>query len=205
MRLDNSKSIGCPPDVDSWTHRFPTHPTFNTYQRGSQRIDTILCSQSVLPMILSIRSYSPFNWFTNSNHRAMILDLSFLMMFREPDNSSQLSIHQRAIKSHDKQRIQKYINQCYQLLMNNNANKFLERIEQKIATTEEVETYDTILTQACLSAEKCCKRRRPKFYSKKINSLQIRTSIALGYYNQLRNSITKIPTVSKHVCTEPAH
>ena len=66
--------------LDPWTHRFPTHPTFNTYRRGSQRIDTILCSPSVLPLIQSI-SYSPFNWFTNSDHRAMIIDFSSINMF----------------------------------------------------------------------------------------------------------------------------
>ena len=171
--------------IDPWNHRFPTHATFNTYSRGSQRIDTSLCSPTILPMIRSI-SYSPFNWFTNSDHRAMILDLSSLLLFQDPDDSTQLSFHQRAIKSNDKQRTQAYINQCYQHLMHNNAKKFLEKIEQKTATIKEVETYDTIITQACLSAEKSCRRRRPEFYSNKLNSLRIRTSIALGYFNQLR-------------------
>ena len=66
--------------IDPWNHQFPTHATFNTYSRGSQRIDTSLCSPSILPMICSI-SYSPFNWLMNSNQRAMILDLSSLLMF----------------------------------------------------------------------------------------------------------------------------
>ena len=82
--------------LDPWTHRFPTHPTFNTYRRGSQRIDTILCSPAVLPMIRTM-SYSPFNWFINSDHRAMILDLSSIIMFQEPDDTTQLSVQQRAI------------------------------------------------------------------------------------------------------------
>ena len=171
--------------IDPWNHRFPTHPTFNTYRRGSQRIDTILCSPTVLPKIRSI-SYSPFNWFTNSDHRAMVLDLSSTIISHDTDDTTQLSIQQRAIRSNDKKRTQSYINHCYQHLMNNNAQKFLERLEQKTATISEVETYDGILTQACLSAEKTCKRRRPEFYSNKINSLRIRTSIALGHFNQLR-------------------
>jgi hypothetical protein len=171
--------------LDPWTHRFPTHPTFNTYRRGSQRIDTILCSPSVLPMIRSI-SYTPFNWFTNSDHRAMIIDLSSTAIFQEPDDSAQLSVHQRAIRSNDKKRMQEYVNLCYNNLMQQNAQKFLARLDQQTATTQEVETYDRILTHACLSAENRCRKRRPEFYSNKINSLRIRTSIARGYFNQLR-------------------
>ena len=171
--------------LDPWTHRFRTHPSFNTYRRGSQRIDTILCSPSVLPMIRSI-SYSPFNWFTNSDHRAMIIDFHSTNMFQEPDDITQLSVQQRAIRSNDKKRSQEYVNLCYRHLMHNNAQKFLEKINQKTATPQEVETYDNILTQACLSAERHCRRRRPEFYSNKINSLRIRTAIAHGYFNQLR-------------------
>ena len=171
--------------LDPWTHRFPTHPTFNTYRRGSQRIDTILCSPPVVPMIRSL-SYSPFNWFTNSDHRAMVIDLNSLIIFQEPDDTTQLSVQQRAIRSNDKKQTQAYINQCYQHLMQNNAQKFLKRIEQHTATAQEVETYDTILTQASLSAEDKCRKRRPEFYSNQLNSLRIRTSIARGHFNQLR-------------------
>ena len=69
--------------------------------------------------------------------------------------------------------------------MQNNAQKFLDRLDQKTATIQEVETYDKILTQASLSAEQSCRKRRPEFYSNKLNSLRIRTSIARGYFNQL--------------------
>ena len=124
--------------LDPWTHRFPTHPTFNTYRRGSQRIDTILCSPSVLPMIRSI-NYSPFNWFTNSDHRAMVLDLSSIIMFQEPDDTTQLSVQQRSIRSNNKKRTQAYIHQCYQHLTQNNAQKFLDRLDHKTATIQEVE------------------------------------------------------------------
>ena len=173
--------------LDPWTHRFPTHPTFNTYRRGSQRIDTILlCSPSVLPMIRSISYSPPFNWFTNSDHRAMVIDFSSTNMFQEPDDTTQLSVHQRAIRSNDKKQTQAYVNLCYQHLMQNYAQKFIKRLDQQTATPQEVETYDKILTQACLSAESRCRRRRPEFYSNKINSLRIRTSIARGHFNQLK-------------------
>jgi hypothetical protein len=49
--------------VDVWTHQHPTHPDFNTYARGSQRIDSVLVSPPLIPMIRNV-SYSPFQWFT---------------------------------------------------------------------------------------------------------------------------------------------
>jgi hypothetical protein len=49
--------------------------------------------------------------------------------------------------------------------MKNNAQKFLKQLNQQTATTQEVKTYDKILTQACLSAERSCQRHRPEFYS----------------------------------------
>ena len=51
---------------------------------------------------------------------------------------------------------------------------------------KKLKTYDKILTQASLSAERSCRKRRPEFYSNKLNSLRIRTSIARGHFNQLR-------------------
>ena len=53
--------------VDPFLHFHPTLPTFNTYNRGSQRIDAIFCSPTIIPTIKSI-GYAPFNWVTNSDH-----------------------------------------------------------------------------------------------------------------------------------------
>ncbi len=171
--------------LDIWTHRFPTHPTFNTYKRGTNRIDTVLCSPNIVPMINGI-GYSPFNWFTNSDHRAIVLEISSTTLFQEPDDISNFSVQQRAIRSNDIKRTHQYINQCYKHLIENNATKFLSQTETFTATTKEIETFDNLITQASLSAEKSCRRRRPEFYSNKINSLRIRTSIAHGYFNQLK-------------------
>ena len=170
--------------LDAWTHRFPTHPSFNTYKRGTKRIDTIICSPTIIPMI-RLLGYSPFNWFTNSDHRAIIINISSIALFNESDDTSNFSIQQRAIRSNDKQRTLLYINRCYNHLMENNAIRFLSRLKDFTATPAEVETYDKIITQATESAEKSCKRRRPEFYSTKINSLRIRTTIAHGHYRQL--------------------
>jgi hypothetical protein len=65
--------------------------------------------------------------------------------------------------------------------MENNGDDFLSRIEAFTATTTKVKKYDKLITQASESAE-----RRPEFYSNKINSLRICTSIAHGQFHQLR-------------------
>ena len=59
--------------IDPWTRLYPGHENFKTYQRGTKRIDSMLCSHSVA---FSVRSmgYSPFNWLTNSDHRALVID-----------------------------------------------------------------------------------------------------------------------------------
>ena len=171
--------------LDPWIHRFPTHPTFNTYRRGSKRIDTVLCTPNIVPMIKGI-GYSPFNWLINSDHRAIVLEISSTTLFQEPDDVSNFSVPQRAIRSNDIKRSHQYINQCYKHLIENNADKFLIRIKNFTATMKEVETFDNLITQASLSAEKTCRRQRPEFYSNKLNSLRIRTSIAHGYLNQLK-------------------
>ena len=171
--------------IDPWTQRFPTHPNFNTYRRGTNRIDTIICSPTILPMVRSL-GYSPFNWFTNSDHRAVVIELSSNTLFNEPDDLSHLSTQQRSIRSNDKIRAQTYINQCYKHLMENNAEILVSRIENHQATTDDVKTYDKLITQGSKSAKKSCRKQRPEFYSNKINSLRIRTSIALGHLNQLR-------------------
>jgi hypothetical protein len=37
--------------VDVWHHRNPNHESFNTYSRGTERIDTVLCTNPILPYI----------------------------------------------------------------------------------------------------------------------------------------------------------
>jgi hypothetical protein len=86
--------------LDPWTHRFPTHPVFNTYKRGTKRIDSIICSPSILSMIRAL-GYSPFDWLTNSDHRAIVIDISSLALFKEPEDETYFSTQQRSIRSND--------------------------------------------------------------------------------------------------------
>ena len=64
--------------IDPFLHKNPGVQPFNTYKRGSTRIDAVLCSPIILPSIRTL-GYAPFNWVTNSDHRAIILDLKVIM------------------------------------------------------------------------------------------------------------------------------
>ena len=68
--------------VDPFLHCHPTLPTFNTYSRGSTRIDAVFCSPSIVSSIKSI-GYAPYNWVTNSDHRAILLDLCANQLFHD--------------------------------------------------------------------------------------------------------------------------
>jgi hypothetical protein len=50
--------------IDPWTVLYPQFESFNSYQRGSTRIDSLLISHDLIDSIRHI-GYSPFNWFTN--------------------------------------------------------------------------------------------------------------------------------------------
>ena len=174
--------------IDVWAHTQPSHPDFNTYARGSQRIDSVLASPSLIPMIRNV-AYTPFQWFTNSDHRAMMIDIDYSQIFNDPyENSSpSLAVNQRSIRSNDKQRAKIFIDQFYKHLVANGASTLINTISQETATPNDAERLDKLIGQAGDSAEKHCRRRRPEFYSNTLNALRIRTSIAHGHLNNLRH------------------
>jgi len=173
--------------IDPFLHMNPNLPTFNTYKRGSTRIDAILCSPNILPSIRSL-GYAPFNWVTNSDHRAILLDICSTGLFHESNESMHsLSSAQRAIRSNDKQRTPLFIDKFYQHLESNNCETQLAHLTTPEATHLDAEKLDQLIGQAGDSAEKSCKKRRPEFYSHALNSHRIKTSIALGHLNNIRN------------------
>jgi hypothetical protein len=170
--------------IDPFLHAHPTLPTFNTYNRGSQRIDAVFCSPALISSIKSI-GYSPYNWVTNSDHRAIFVDMDTERLFNDDgDNTFQLS-NSRAIRSNDKQRAAVFISKFYQHLISNNCSSQVDHLQTVTATGQDAEQLD-IIGQAGDTAEKTCKRQRPEFYSQDLNSHRIKTSIALGHLNCIR-------------------
>jgi hypothetical protein len=175
--------------VDIWQHRHPSHQPFNTYARGSERIDTALCSPTLLPHIKGI-GYSPFQWLTNSDHRAILIDADFNRLFNDDSPLSRLDPSSRHIRSNDSNRCKIFIDQFYNHLMSNNAERQLQTIQDDTATTFDVEQFDALIGQAGDSAEKHCKRRRPEFYSVTLNQLRIKKSIVHCHYRNLKQQRT---------------
>ena len=171
--------------IDPFLHHHPNLRTFNTYARGTQRIDAIYCSPSILSAIHSI-GYAPFHWVTNSDHRAIFIDLCSNQLFHDTSRNQNTLSNTRAIRSNDKQRSAIYVNKLYHHLQSNNCTTQTDRINADEATDSEVEKLDNLIGQAGDTAEKQCKRRRPEFYSQALNAQRIKTSIALGHLNNIR-------------------
>ena len=104
FRIANSTNL-----VDPWTRIYPNHPTFNTHHRGTTRIDATFCSHSLLPAISHI-GYPPFSWFTNSDHRGVLIDFHADKLFRNQPTSPQ-PIVQRGIRSNDQKNVGIFIQQ----------------------------------------------------------------------------------------------
>lgn len=173
--------------VDPFLHHHPTLPTFNTYSRGTQRIDAIFCSPTIVNMINSI-GYAPFNWVTNSDHRAIFIDICSKQMFNDStEHSKTLAIGtNRAIRSNDKKRTEMFIHKFHHHLMSNNCKSQMDQLQSEQATSSDAEKLDALIGQAGDTAEKQCRRRRPEFYSHDLNANRIKTSIALGHLNNIR-------------------
>jgi hypothetical protein len=139
--------------VDIWNHRHPTHPPFNTYARGSERIDTVvLCTSTLLPHVRKI-GYAPFEWFTNSDHRALFLEIDYKQLFREEISTNTLDHAARSIQSNDIKRCKTFVTQFYHHLMLNNAIQQFNAKQDDTATFDDVEKFDKLIGQAGDSAE----------------------------------------------------
>ena len=82
--------------VDIWNHRHPTHPSFPTHMRGTERIDIALCTPELLPHIQKM-GYSPFQWMTNSNHREILLEIDYKKLFQDNQSPTTLDYALRGI------------------------------------------------------------------------------------------------------------
>ena len=96
--LKLSTTIGL---VDPWIHLYPDHEDFATHERGSQRIDYVLVSQSLLSSIRSI-SYSPVGMIQNNDHRTVLLQMDVTKLFGK-HKLNMPKFQDRHVRSNDKQ------------------------------------------------------------------------------------------------------
>jgi endonuclease/exonuclease/phosphatase (EEP) superfamily protein YafD len=107
LRLANATQLTVP----WWTALYPQFENFNTYQRGVSRIDSVLMSHELVETIKDI-GYSPFNWFTTSDHRALLIDFDTTRLFCDQTNM----LHPaslRGLRSNDKNQVATFINHCH--------------------------------------------------------------------------------------------
>jgi len=176
--------------IDAWAHLHPYHPTFNTYARGSDRIDAILCSPNILPAITSI-AYAPWQWISNSDHRAMILDLDNHIIFgNNPAGTTSTLQKTRHIKTNDKESVKQFIEKFYDHLQQNNAFELSKKVKDKIATNEEAEILDKLIGQGSDTAERHCQKQRPSYFSIALVKLRMQKMISKANFLALRKQCT---------------
>ena len=164
--------------IDPWTRLYPEHENFKTYQRGTKRIDSMLCSHSVA---FSVRSmgYSPFNWLTNSDHRALVIDFDEKALFgriTDPLPSPQL----RGIKSNDRQQVATFVEKWHNHLTENNVFNRIRNLKNHNTPHQEVEALDFLIGQGGDSAEQQCRRRRAPMFTTRLTQLRAIKSIVVG-------------------------
>lgn len=178
--------------VDPWTSLFPDQEHFSTYFRGTQRIDSILCTPHLIPLITNL-AYSPYNWLTNSDHRAMLLDLNAMELFGGTTDSLP-SFISRGIRSNDRQNVAKFIEHWHRHLANNSVFCRMDTIQDNPLTPEEIERIDRIIGQGGDSAERRCRKRRPTMYSNAISRLRTLKSTIHGHLRTLRRGSQQTTT-----------
>jgi hypothetical protein len=170
--------------IDPWTQLFPDHSEFSTYFRGSKRIDAILCTPTILGCIRAF-GYSPYNWLTNSDHRAIVLDVDEKSFFG-CDTDTLPPLNLRGIRTNDRQQVAVFIRQWYSHLAANNAFSRIKDIDSDSITTPEIESLDRLIGQGGDSAERKCRRRRSTLYSNKLSTLRTLKSITYGNLRTIR-------------------
>jgi exonuclease III len=89
------------------------HTSFNTYARGSSRIDFVLCSPDVLPAIRN-GGYESFGHRVKGDHRPLYLDLDTELLFGNP--SLMANVASRRLNSKDVTNKQLYIKFRFEFL-----------------------------------------------------------------------------------------
>jgi len=185
LRLMTSANL-----IEPWEHLYSGHPNFNTYARGTDQIDSIFCSPSIVASIQTI-GYAPWKWISNSDHRAMIIDMNTLSLFGCITHSPSTRPNTRILKTNDKKMVKQFLIQAHLHLTSNNAFALAQKVIALQATNEEVEQLDRLIGDAGDSAEKRCKKRRPEFYSQTLTQLRFKKAITGANVQMLRNGLNQ--------------
>jgi len=172
---------------DPWLQHYPDHPTFATHERGQHRIDSVLVSHNLLPMVEHI-GYSPVGLLASSDHRAIFLKFSIEKLF-----GSRVSLvhpNSRHVRSNDKQSVTKFIEAMHDHLVQHNVFQRSQQLHDADSNnlphqTKLVESLDSIIGQASDLGERRAKRRRPEWYSIELVQQRLTVSYLRHYVNGL--------------------
>ena len=123
--------------------------------------------------------YSPFNWLTNSDHRALVIDFDEKALFGriiDPLPSPQL----RGIKSNDRQQVATFVEEWHNHLTENNVFHRIRNLKNHNIPHQEIEALDFLIGQGGESAEQQCRRRRGPMFTTRLAQLRAIKSIVAG-------------------------
>ena len=139
---------------DAYGYYHPGSET-NTHKQGTRRIDFILMSPALLPMIQNI-GYESFDSGIISDHRGMYVDLNLKVLQTNQD------MYSRRMKSNQSTRVKKYRKKLHKKLMMQRIPqqiRKLGKIQKKEWTskhTNKLLCLDRVITKAMLDAERKC-------------------------------------------------
>ena len=136
----------------------------NTYNRGKNRIDYIVCNPDIINSIQRC-GYLRFDEgpAPSSDHRTIYVDLKSETLFDDITTEKRQDIAQRNLHSNDRNCVMKYLHQLGKIVQDNKliekCNDLYERRETSDDTiTDKLEEIDKILTESMLKIEKSCRR-----------------------------------------------
>jgi hypothetical protein len=145
------------------------HTTFNTYNRGTKRIDFALCSPEVVAAVTK-GGYEPFGYRPKGDHRPFYIDFNTMALFGNP--TYQLaSPSSRHISSKDLPNRKTYIEARYAYCVH---HKLFSRINDLLSqpfnsdnsishpnTIHQIESIDRDWVRSAIHAEQMCSIRFP--------------------------------------------
>ena len=173
--------------VDPWLHHYSENPTIATHERGTNRIDSVFVSHSLISRVETI-GYSPVGLISSSDHRSIFLSFSSRQLFGE--NATLCSPLQRSVRSNDKLSVTTFINAMYSHLQQHNAFKRSQQLDTDDPSlfpklVDVAESIDTIIGQAGDLGEKRSRKRRPAWYSIELVRQRLTVSYLRHYVNGL--------------------
>lgn len=156
---------------------------FNTYLRGSSRIDYILCTESIASSALA-GCYEPFQFRVKGDHRNMVVDFDVQQLFGNPTYHI-ASPTQREFQSTDIARGRKYITLKHSYLQAKNFGSRLDSLCQNW-DPQVAESLDRDFQRASKAAAKRCTRRPQTAYSQKLAALRKEKNVLLRLISNFR-------------------